>query len=290
MSDSDFNGDGRDDILWRNDNGTVGYWYGEENGGFTINPKLTNVSNDWTIVGTADFNGDGRDDILWANAAAGVGYWYGEQDGSFSVNSKILGFPAGWYVTGTGDFNGDGNADILWRQGFDGRVGTWLGQDDGSFQIGIEVAVPRAWGIVGTGDFDEDGHDDILWWGNNYLGTWSGTDSGFTINDELTYMRVSTSGTGDFDGDGRDDVVLVDDWSFYSVLYALPEGGFGGEYDPFGDASSATRLRRLGDFDGDGRADTLFRHTNGTITVDGLSVPVPNDWHIVGDFVDRWYL
>ncbi|HEV2044406.1 MAG TPA: FG-GAP-like repeat-containing protein, partial [Sphingomicrobium sp.] len=33
----DFNGDGRDDILWRNDNGTVSNWLGTAAGGFTPN-------------------------------------------------------------------------------------------------------------------------------------------------------------------------------------------------------------------------------------------------------------
>ena len=30
----DFNGDGRDDVLWRNDNGTVTDWLGQADGGF----------------------------------------------------------------------------------------------------------------------------------------------------------------------------------------------------------------------------------------------------------------
>ena len=34
----DFNGDGRDDVLWRNeDNGIVSAWVGREDGGYLIN-------------------------------------------------------------------------------------------------------------------------------------------------------------------------------------------------------------------------------------------------------------
>jgi hypothetical protein len=33
----DYNGDGRDDILWRNANGAVSDWLGTASGGFTVN-------------------------------------------------------------------------------------------------------------------------------------------------------------------------------------------------------------------------------------------------------------
>ena len=49
----DYDGDGVDDILWRNDNGAVSNWLGNGNGyQFTINDAnaLTQVSNDWQVV------------------------------------------------------------------------------------------------------------------------------------------------------------------------------------------------------------------------------------------------
>jgi hypothetical protein len=282
----DFNGDGFDDLLWRNDNGMVGYWYGRADGGFSINSKLFAAPLDWQIARTGDFNGDGRDDILWRHSGGAVGYWFGQADGSFTVNNKITGVLNAWHIEGTGDFNGDGRADILWRHD-NGTVGTWLGQQDGSFAIGLEVAVPLSWRIGGTGDFDGDGRADILWLGGgaNWMGTWSGAQDGtFVINSQLNYNRMGVSGIGDFNADGRDDLVIVDDWSFYSVDYALPGGGFGADdYDPFGDAASSTTLRKIGDFNGDGDADLIFRHTNGTLSVGTFSTPVPNDWHLVGD-------
>jgi uncharacterized delta-60 repeat protein len=72
---ADFNGDGRSDILWRNDsdgriyimlmNGpnivTQGLMYSE--------PNL-----DWKIVAQGDYNGDGKADILWRNDVTGEVY------------------------------------------------------------------------------------------------------------------------------------------------------------------------------------------------------------------------
>ncbi len=39
----DYNGDGIDDILWRNDDGTVTDWFGQSNGAFVTNPNLHSV-------------------------------------------------------------------------------------------------------------------------------------------------------------------------------------------------------------------------------------------------------
>ena len=47
--DKDFNGDGKSDILWRNDNGSVGIWL--MNGAQVVSgPGIGAVGSDWTIV------------------------------------------------------------------------------------------------------------------------------------------------------------------------------------------------------------------------------------------------
>ena len=64
----DFNGDGRDDILWRNDDGRVIDWLGRADGGFASNtPTAPRCPTSWQVASIGDFNGDGRDDILWRN-------------------------------------------------------------------------------------------------------------------------------------------------------------------------------------------------------------------------------
>ena len=44
----DYNGDGRDDIAWRNSNGAFTNWLGQANGGF-----ISNDANAWTVLTTA---------------------------------------------------------------------------------------------------------------------------------------------------------------------------------------------------------------------------------------------
>jgi hypothetical protein len=45
----DFNGDGRDDVLWRNDNGTLTDWLGQANGSFVQSPASYAMPNTWHV-------------------------------------------------------------------------------------------------------------------------------------------------------------------------------------------------------------------------------------------------
>ena len=162
----DFNGDGRDDVLWRNANGDVTSWLGQINGNFVGSAAFNNPGGGWSVVGTGDFNGDGRDDVLWRNANGDVTNWLGQTNGNFAGNAGVsYNNPGvGWAVAGTGDFNGDGRDDILWRN-TNGDVTNWLGQANGNFSGNAANSYnnPGAgWAVIGTGDFNGDGRDDVL--------------------------------------------------------------------------------------------------------------------------------
>src|SRR5207344_1168292 len=47
----DFNGDGRDDVIWRNDNGSFTEWLGQANGGFVSNDAhaWNNLPTSWHV-------------------------------------------------------------------------------------------------------------------------------------------------------------------------------------------------------------------------------------------------
>jgi hypothetical protein len=72
---ADFDGDGKDDILWRND--STGQVYMQlMNGTMIVGGGLfyTEPNLAWQIVALGDYNGDGKSDILWRNDATGVVY------------------------------------------------------------------------------------------------------------------------------------------------------------------------------------------------------------------------
>ena len=133
---NDFNGDGRSDILWRNDAGQVSNWLGASDGGFVNNDALALVSvpTNWYIAGTGDFNGDGRDDILWRNDAGQISNWLGTAGGGFVNNdtNALTAAPINWSVAAIGDYNGDGRDDILWHDA-NGGTSDWLGTANGGF-------------------------------------------------------------------------------------------------------------------------------------------------------------
>jgi hypothetical protein len=213
----DFNGDGRVDVLWRGNDGTVTEWAGQPDGSLAPTALSTLVPNDWHIVGTGDFNGDGRSDILWRSDAGTVREWLGQADNSFAGNTANVNttVPTDWQIVGTGDFNGDGITDVLWRSNA-GTVRDWLGQADGSFvgnTAAVNTTVPLDWHIVGTGDFNGDGRDDILWRSNDgTVREWlSQSDNSFAGNTAHLNTTVPTDwhvvAIGDYNGDSTDDLL-----------------------------------------------------------------------------------
>jgi len=234
----DFNGDGRADILWRNDNGTLSNWLGRPDGGFSPNDAnaLSTVPTSWTVVGTGDFNGDGRADILWRNSDGTLSDWLGKTNGGFAPNdaAALSLVPTSWKVVATGDFNGDGRADILWRND-NGTLSNWLGRPDGGFSpndANALSAVPTSWHVIGTGDVNGDGRTDVLWRNDNgAISNWLGkANGGFTANDGAAYTQVDFSwqvvATGDFNGDGRADILWRNSGGAISDWLGRPDGGF----------------------------------------------------------------
>jgi Ca2+-binding RTX toxin-like protein len=303
---NDFNGDGRSDILWRNDDGTVRDWLGQANGGFTGNTANLNIAvgNDWHVAGTGDFNGDGRSDILWRNDNGTVRDWLGQSNGGFAGNTANLNIAVGndWHIAGTGDFNGDGRSDILWRND-DGTVRDWLGQANGGFTgntANLNIAVGNDWHIAGTGDFNGDGRSDILW--RNDDGTvrdWLGqANGGFIGNTANLNIAVGNdwhiAGTGDFNGDGRSDILWRNDDGTVRDWLGQANGGFTGNTANLNIAVGTDwHIAGTGDFNGDGRSDLLWRSDDGTVrdwlgqanggfadNSANANIAVPTVWHV----------
>jgi hypothetical protein len=134
----DINGDGKDDIVWRNAvtgnvvislmNGAIPTW---------ISITATPIPPTTVIEAVADFDGNGRADILWRNTLTGRSLMsYHNIDGSVAswpiVSNNIATTVS---ALGAGDFNGDGMADIVWRNLntgntvvslMNGNVPTWI--------------------------------------------------------------------------------------------------------------------------------------------------------------------
>ncbi len=199
---NDFDGDGKGDILWRTENGTLVIWEIEGtqlksadyvNDGAEAIPA---PGADWHIAGTDDFDGDGKADMLWRADSGTLVIW--EMDGTrikFGgyVNDGAQAVPApgaDWHIAGTADFDGDGKNDILWRTD-SGMLAIWE-MDGTRIKFGgyvnngtDAVGAPGAdWHVQQLGDYDGDGKNDILW----------RTDSGSLAIWEMDGTRVKFQG------------------------------------------------------------------------------------------------
>jgi hypothetical protein len=67
----DFNGDGNDDVVWRNrSTGVNTIW---RSAVAATTQAVAGVSHlAWNIAAIADYNGDGRSDLMWHNTTTGA--------------------------------------------------------------------------------------------------------------------------------------------------------------------------------------------------------------------------
>ncbi|HWI87774.1 MAG TPA: FG-GAP-like repeat-containing protein [Sphingomicrobium sp.] len=275
---NDFNGDGRSDLLLRNDNGAIFDFLGQTNGGFANNGdnSYSNLASSWHVVGSGDFNGDGKTDLLLRNDNGTITDWLSNANGGFSPNDANGSVAVGltWHIAGTGDFNGDGKADILWRND-NGAMFDFLGSGSGGFTNNGSnsfVNVATAWHVAGIADFNGDGKDDILWRNDNgamfdSLGTANG---GVTDNGSDSFVNVDTSwqvaGVGDFNGDGKADILWRNvNGAVFDFLGTANGGVTNNGANSFMSIDNSWHVASIGDFNGDGKADILWRNDSGAV-------------------------
>jgi microcystin-dependent protein len=233
---SDFNGDGKADILWRDAQGSLIEWLMNGSviaqssfvtaGGTPVNPDPS-----WTFAGAGDFNGDGMSDMLWRNSSGEVALWQMNGtviagSGDLNAGGGAISLDASWSVAGIGDFNGDGKADIIWRNTVTGEVAQWQMNGStitgsGDLNAGGAAAMPGAsWSVAGVGDFNADGNADILWrdssgslveWlmnGTSIIGSAAVTSGGVAVSPDPSWHVVEI---GDFNLDARADILWRND-------------------------------------------------------------------------------
>jgi hypothetical protein len=184
---TDFNGDGRSDIFWRNTLSGQNiiwqsdtFWHnplpeqniiwqlgGATNTSFNQDNAIHTLSDlSWEIVGQGDFNGDGTSDILWRNNINGRNSTWLFKEGKRTKTVKLDPVKSqSWKVAGVGDFDGDGTSDILWRNAVSGANIVWLMQDAvRSSKVDINpVGIATGYEVAAIADMNLDGIDDIIW-------------------------------------------------------------------------------------------------------------------------------
>ncbi|ACL61110.1 GDSL-type esterase/lipase family protein [Methylobacterium nodulans] len=175
---SDFTGDNKSDMLWRNADGRLDLW--TMNGAQIVSSDhvalggtVVAPGSDWSLVDGADFNADGCEDLLWRNSNGQLDLW--TMNGAQIVSSDYVTLGGAvvapsqeWSIVGVDDFTADGRADILWRNS-NGQLDLWtmnsaqIVSSDHVTLNGAVVAPGPEWSVAEMGDYGGDGYADVLW-------------------------------------------------------------------------------------------------------------------------------
>jgi hypothetical protein len=253
----DFDGNGLDDVLWRNSaTGANQVWKAANSA--TRQVVLTIADPNWTIAGTGDFNGDGKTDLLWRNVYTGANtIWLSANSQTTQATASVS--DLNWVVAGVGDFNGDGKDDILWHHLVTGAGSLWRSGSAVGAQALTSVAL--AWEIAGVGDFNGDAKADILWRniedGRNII--WrSGSSASVQAVTGVTDQSWRVAGVGDFNGDAKADILWRQAGDGRNVIWL---GATASTQRAVAPVVTDWLVVGTGDYTGDHKADVLWRNS-----------------------------
>ncbi len=143
----DVTGDGRNDLLVRQPDGSLAVRPGTASGTFGATSRVIPgfVGKD-QVTAPGDLNGDGRTDLAARNPATGALVLFLQRaDGSF--RHVAVGTQWGSYdrISAAGDLNGDGQPDLVAR---DASGALWLYAGDGHAGFASAVRIPGRFGAL----------------------------------------------------------------------------------------------------------------------------------------------
>jgi hypothetical protein len=161
----DLTGDGINDLVVRQADGSLAIRPGVSAGGFgPVARTVGGFRNKDQVLAPGDLNGDGRSDLLARNPATGrLLAWVQKSDGGF----KTRGLGSSWsgynLISSVGDVPGDGRVDLVAR---DASGALWLFAGTGApgFAQGVKLggSFTDYDVITGGGDWSGDGSNDLF--------------------------------------------------------------------------------------------------------------------------------
>jgi hypothetical protein len=288
----DFDGDGKQDLLWRNTStGQAGVWLMNGSGPKAV-ANLGSPPLSWVIINTGDFDGSGKSDILWQfENTTQYGVWFMNGIHITGIQNFTIPSSAGRICCAT-DFNGDGLADLVTFNRTAGAIYFW--KNTGSLQFALQtaytVSAASGWLPVGAARLNGANAPPALIWHNASTGEMAAWFmSAFSWTSVASFGNpggdVVLSGFGNFSGDGRADLLLFNPSSNEigywrsngaQLPFAVPLANVSGTWVPVG----------AEDLNGNGQADIIWRETStgalGAWEVNGSTVSIAIGALLVG--------
>ena len=113
----DFDGDGHDDVFWRNASTGANTIWRSANSGSRI-PVATVAGASWQVAAIGDFDDDGNDDVFWRNASTGANRLWRSANASTRIGVVDVTNTAWWEAFGDPDLSAliqgalDANKDL----------------------------------------------------------------------------------------------------------------------------------------------------------------------------------
>lgn len=270
ISTIDFNGDGIDDILYRNKFDLT--WRIDLMNSHLVN-SISSVSEmstccGWVFNGIGDFNSDGISDIIIRNENSGSWYVYYMKNSKVSSKGKFTSpYTIDFDLKSIADFNNDGYSDVLVRNE---NTGSWkialLNNQTIIEDITLPMSKSLSWKLIDVNDFDGNGSVDVLI-RNKSSGSWYVflfedtriIDQGY-IKDLPNDLNFKVKSTADYNNDGKADVLTRHISSFKWISWHLDGRNLVESFDvPINDSPS-WEFNAAGDYNGDGFTDVTIRN------------------------------
>lgn len=263
---SDFNGDGNADLLFRNDaTGEIAMWL--MNGTTVLESRILYQDPDWNVTDVGDFNADSKADLLWYNRVTGeTAMWL--MNGTSVLNSEFVLADLLWKVTTTADFDGDGKTDLLWYNASTGETSVWLMNGSKPRTTSLLYSDPN-WTVSSIADlylFYGSGNDpsvgSLLLWRNAANG-----ETAAWLMNGVNRLRFATlyrdpnwriTANPDLNGDRNADLLWHNSSTGETVQWLMSGIQFANSLSLNSDPN--WKVTNTADLDGDGKTDLVWRN------------------------------